>query len=155
MLKQQRHDAICHLIATNVVCDQQELVALLKESGFHVAQATISRDLRALGITKQPHPLAPAGGCLQLPSQLRQHRPSMRAQKTKGFLELIFSPPLAIIRTEVGYAQSIAAEIDQLGHGIIAGTVAGSDTVLIVPQPHVSQKEVRETLAAVIPELRY
>jgi transcriptional regulator of arginine metabolism len=66
---------------------------------------------------------------------------------------LEFSGPLTVLKTRTGYAGGIAAEIDENASEAILGTIAGDDTILIVPREGFSREEITEILTSVIENL--
>ena len=72
----------------------------------------------------------------------------------QGFVSIQFANKLGIIRTLPGYAPSIASLIDKFNPFEIVGTLAGDDTILIIPHDNVTEKDVINTLIIIIPELK-
>ena len=72
----------------------------------------------------------------------------------RGFVSFEFSHQLGIIKTRRGYASGIAHDIDSRASSIIAGTVAGDDTVLVIPREGVSHQEIVDTLMKIIPGMK-
>lgn len=147
--KKERQDAIKAIVREIKVGNQDQLLKLLSARGFSLTQATLSRDIRDLKIAKNP---VGGGYEYQLP-QLQAMRISNDAGiqlSAIGFVGLDFSGNLAVLRTRPGYAMGIASEIDQKASDIILGTVAGDDTVLVIPRDNVSRNEVKIALAQFI-----
>jgi transcriptional regulator of arginine metabolism len=71
-----------------------------------------------------------------------------------GFRNLQFSGNLAVLSTRPGYASSIASLIDRSSPFEIVGTIAGDDTILIIPHDNVSEQDVINALVLIIPELK-
>ncbi|OJU56290.1 MAG: ArgR family transcriptional regulator [Bacteroidales bacterium 45-6] len=147
--KKERQDAIKLIVRETKVGNQDQLLKILSAKGFSLTQATLSRDIRDLKIVKNP---VGGGYEYQLPSS-----PSIRISQDAGiqlsaigFVGLDFSGNLAVIRTRPGYAMGIASEIDQKASDIILGTVAGDDTVLVIPRENVSRNEVKIVLSQFI-----
>jgi transcriptional regulator of arginine metabolism len=147
--KKERQDAIKGIVKENRIGNQEQLLKMLSERGFSLTQATLSRDIREMKIVKNP---VGGGYAYQLP----QHQPYRNGQDTGvqlsaiGFVSLDFSGNLAVLRTRPGYAMGMASEIDQKATDIILGTVAGDDTVLIIPREDVSREEVKGVLSQFI-----
>ena len=68
-----------------------------------------------------------------------------------GFISMEFARDLAVIKTHPGYAQSIAAAIDDMDAYEIIGTIAGDDTILLIPRDDVGKEDIRNALALLFP----
>ena len=125
--KKERRSLILHIISGEPISTQKELLHRLLEHGVRTTQATLSRDIRDLGLVK----VAVAGnGYCYLPGS---SRPSEAPLVAEGVvLSITRAGNLLIVRTRPGFAQSVAASIDALSWGEVLGTVGGDDTVLIV-----------------------
>ena len=135
---------------------QDELLTVLAEKGYSLTQATLSRDLRFLKIGKVAD--LKKGYIYFLPDSIE----NINARKIdissdnfpiNGFVSLKFSNNLGIIRTKAGYASSIASFIDIKAPYEIIGTIAGDDTILIIPVEGARPKNVKNALVMIIPEL--
>ena len=144
-MKAQRHNAILRLVREHAVPSQERLRALLVRAGFDVTQATLSRDIRELGLVKQTgadgahHYAAPADEVVPPPS-------------LAGFLPALLLRadgvgPLLVIRTPTGGANALAAALDREVWPEILGTLAGDDTVLIVAQSAAARRKLARRLA--------
>jgi transcriptional regulator of arginine metabolism len=146
-MKAQRHNAILRLVREHAVPSQEVLRHRLQRAGFDVTQATLSRDIRDLGLTKQPavdgthHYAAPPDETVPPPS-LAGFLPSLLL-RTDGV------GPLLVIRTPTGGASAFAAALDREVWPEILGTVAGDDTVLIVAQSVAARRKLARRLAAI------
>ncbi len=147
--KEQRLKAIEKLVRENKISNQEQLLKLLANKGFSLTQATLSRDIREMKIIKNP---VGESYEYQLPptqESKRQQEPVIQLSAI-GFISLDFSGNLAVLRTRPGYAMGIAGEIDEKASKVILGTVAGDDTVLIIPRENVSRNEVKIALSQFI-----
>lgn len=138
-MKEERLSVIKEIVSTRRVGSQEELLRLLGERGFTVTQATLSRDIRRLQIVKRPNKL---GGYIYVADHAAVTQPV--AAPITGTIE--FSGQLAVIKTRPGYAAAIASEIDSSAHNVVLGTIAGDDTVLIVPREGVSREELKRVI---------
>jgi len=149
--KTERLAAIRRIIARGAVDSQETLISLLRREGFVATQATLSRDLKRLGIGKAPRP---DGGYTYV---LASEEPVPATDQTfiqdfrRGFLSLEFSGPLGLIRTLPGHANSVAAALDHLRVSQVLGTIAGDDTILLVPRNGVSPSRLVKAMKARIP----
>lgn len=140
MEKPNRHRAIARIISTGVVRNQEQLRALLQESGVRATQGTLSRDLRELGVVKGP-------GGYTIPSA-----PSARSQAQLGevlagrMVSAEVSGTLVILRTDPGNAQPIAVLLDGAPPLGVVGTLAGDDTIFIATRSSRDAAAVQRTL---------
>ena len=119
------------LLAQTAIANQDELRRRLAERGFHVTQATLSRDIHELRLSK-----GPVGYSLPVAAVDEDDLPGIRdVLKTFG-LEVRQAGNLLVVITVTGGAQPIAAGIDYEDWTEVVGTIAGDDTVLIIcPDP--------------------
>ena len=145
--------AIKQIISTMKVSSQEELLALLEEQGLNYTQATLSRDLKFLKVNKiADHE---KGYVYKLPDKnISLENDIAESYAAQGFVSIRFANHLGVIKTLPGYASSIAALIDKANPFEIVGTIAGDDTILIIPHDNVSEKDVINTLILIIPELK-
>lgn len=145
--------AIKRIINSYKVSSQEELLAKLDELGFKYTQATLSRDLKFLKVAKV---VDESLGYVYVLPEMRTPNEAPKTETSlpiNGFLGLEFSGNLAVIKTLPGYAASIAFAIDNLKAYEILGTIAGDDTLLIIPREKVLRTDLRGLLAMVIPEI--
>jgi transcriptional regulator of arginine metabolism len=128
--KPSRHKAILGLIDTHAVASQEELRQLLDGAGFRVTQATLSRDLRELGIVRAPTPTGPR--YVQPDSLSDEDKPSLEALLPQLFAGVDGVRELLVLRTMSSGAQPIAEAVDAMGWPEVLGTIAGENTILIV-----------------------
>jgi transcriptional regulator of arginine metabolism len=126
-MKQQRHITIREILASTPVFSQDELRRLLATRGYNVTQATLSRDVHELRLTK-----GPAGYAIEAVETNGDQAPGIRdVLKTFG-LEARVALNLIVIITTTGGAQPVAATIDYEDWPEVVGTIAGDDTVLVI-----------------------
>ena len=152
--KASRLEAIKMIISSKEVCSQDDLLQALRQEGYQLTQATLSRDLKQLKVAKA----ASMNGkyIYVLPNNIMYKRPNNltpeEMKANSGFISLHFSGNIAVIRTRPGYASSMAYDIDTYEHNSIIGTIAGDDTIMIVMHEHASREELREFLSQFIPK---
>lgn len=149
--KTQRLLAIRRLIEKESVANQDELLSMLKQEGFEVTQATLSRDLKFLEAGKVPD--KEKGYIYVLPRGKQQNKQSRKMGNfpLNGFISIEFARDMAIVKTHPGYAQSIASAIDEMDAYEIMGTIAGDDTILLIPRDDVGKEDIRNALAWLFP----
>jgi len=139
--KKMRLEAIRAILQTERIANQDELMRRLDACGISVAQATLSRDIRQLKVIKG---LNDRGNYVyKLPEN-----PLKSLIKNKSVIpsNIEFSGNLAVMKTKPGYAMGIAGDIDNSASGDILATIAGDDTILIVPKEGVSRDRMIEVL---------
>lgn len=150
-MRSARLNEIVAVIKACEIHSQDELLSKLKEKGFHLTQATLSRDLKHLQIAKVPNQ---SGQYIyMIPTQQSQRKPNVKARSIHGFISLAFSGNLGFIKTLPGYANSVASVIDDMQFEEILGTVAGNDSILILPREYITAEQLREVLALKFPEI--
>lgn len=134
-MKAARQRQIIDIITNNKIETQDELAAALKARGYEVTQATVSRDIKELGLVKVPT----EEGSYRYAMPQDQRPPNARERMRRMFLDAVTrldsSENLIIVHTLTGTAHAVAACIDQVHWPEIIGTVAGDDTILIVVKP--------------------
>ncbi len=152
--KSQRWDAIRELVANFKVGNQEELLELLQSEGFSTTQATLSRDLKALKVAKQP---GESGAYIyMLPDEeLKEEvRDNEDAFPVNAIESVEFSGNMAVIRTRPGFANSIAVIIDSRHPYEVLGTIAGDDTILLISREGVSRPDMINALSHFMPGLK-
>ncbi len=151
MKKTDRHTAIKAAILTNEITCQEQLLNILTSKGFDITQATLSRDIKELKIVKMPS--ASGNYIYQFSDAFVNMGEDTTPLSNYGFVSIEFSGQLAVIKTRPGYAMAIAGEIDNKANNTILGTVAGDDTILLIPREGISREEVVSSLARFIPNI--
>ena len=127
-MKIERHAKIVELINREDIETQEDLAAKLKEAGFQVTQATVSRDIRELKLTKisvkgkQKYTVVDSISSTLDEKYLRVLR--------DGFVSMDMAQNILVIRTVAGMAMAVAAAMDAMHWPEIAGCIAGDDTIL-------------------------
>ena len=147
--KTDRIKFIRQVCLENNVSSQEELLSILKDNGFNLTQATLSRDLKRLKISKTLTPQGLYRYVVPLSTFPASHTSEVRKI---GVNSLEFSGHLAVIKTKSGYAGGIASEIDSSSTSAILGTVAGDDTIIIVPREGFSREEITKALTKILEE---
>ncbi|AIF43479.1 transcriptional regulator AhrC/ArgR [Virgibacillus sp. SK37] len=131
MSKLQRHIKIRELITENEIETQDELVADLKDLGFNVTQATVSRDIKELHLVKVPS--TNGNYKYSLPADQR-FNPLEKLKRliNDAFVKIEHASHFIILKTLPGNAQAVGALIDNLDWKEIMGTICGDDTCLII-----------------------
>lgn len=128
-MKKTRHRKIVEIIEKKDVETQEELAGYLKEAGFAVTQATVSRDIRELKLSK-----VPTGGGKQKYVILKQDDSHMGDKYIRvlrdGFISMDMAQNILVIKTVQGMAMAVAAALDAMKFPEIVGCIAGDDTIM-------------------------
>lgn len=138
MMKFQRHNAIRELVATTPVTNQDELRRKLRRRGIEVTQATLSRDIHELRLSKGPSGYSmPNGNSNGTAISFVDDGPPSIEEMIESFgLRVRQAMNQVVVGTVMGGAQPVAAALDHEGWNEVVGTVAGDDTVLVIcPDP--------------------
>ena len=127
---------ILDIITHRPIGTQDDLVEALRSTGIEVTQATVSRDIRRLGLIK-----VPAGGGAyryQAPGTVRPQAREVEGRLTRAFDDYVESidegSGLILVKTASGSAGTVAEAIDEMNWKEVVGTVAGDNTIIIVPR---------------------
>lgn len=154
--RKDRIEMMVDLIKHHSIGSQDELSRLLENAGFSVTQATLSRDLKTLRITKVP---TDQGGYMYVLPENDSLRDTLKIQGASskssayqsGLISITFSNNIAVIKTRNGYASAFAYDIDMSNTPEILGTVAGTDTIIAVLQEDVSRDKAMQVLSRLLP----
>ena len=128
-MKIKRHSKIIELIQQRNIETQEELADLLNAEGFQVTQATVSRDIRELKLTK----VADSDG-LQKYIALQSGETRLVEKYirvlTDGFLSMDMAKNILVVKTVSGMAMAVAAALDAMDWNEIVGCIAGDDTIM-------------------------
>jgi transcriptional regulator of arginine metabolism len=127
--KKERQFVIKQVIQTEKIANQELLLKRLHERGFKTTQATLSRDLHNMGIVRVP---TSEGYRYTISEEEGGH--SFRKLVGMEILGVYHNEYLVMVRTITGRARGVALFIDQLKHERILGTVAGENTVIVIPE---------------------
>ena len=135
-MKLQRHNAIRELVGHALVANQDDLRRKLRRRGFEVTQATLSRDIHELRLTKGPGGYALPNGNGNGAAHMDDSPPSVAEMVESFGLSVVRAMNQVVLRTTMGGAQPTAAALDRGGWNELVGTIAGDDTVLMIcPDP--------------------
>jgi len=134
---------IMQILNAQVISSQEQLTRALSLQGIEVTQATLSRDLRDLraekkvmsnGVTKYVIPNNPSVERKVLGMDSDIARLSIRS--------IDFCGQFAVVKTKPGFANAVAYDIDDRGQSLILGTIAGDDTILVIPREGISKERL-------------
>jgi transcriptional regulator of arginine metabolism len=129
--KADRQKLVLSLVGRRQLATQQDLLEALESSGCRVTQATVSRDIRELGLEKEVDPLG----------RLRYVAPGARRRDPRETLRSLLAQfgrgasaaqNIVVVHCEIGSAPAIARALDRVRHELVVGTLAGDDTLLVI-----------------------
>jgi transcriptional regulator of arginine metabolism len=150
----KRQLAIKQAILSGRIGNQDELLHIMKDQGFELTQATLSRDLKILKVSKVSDQAL--GYVYAIPESINSENQRENSRVNflaDGFRDLQFSGNLAVMRTVPGYASSLAVAIDKAELYEIIGTIAGDDTILIIMREGVSPGDLKNSLILIMPKM--
>lgn len=140
-MKHYRQSAILDLVTQEAIASQDQLRRRLRAKGFNATQATISRDIKELGLVKRA-----ADGAYRRPGAEPDQRGSTDAAVRRAVADYLrrldLVQQLIVLRTDPGLAQPLALAIDRAELAEVVGTVAGDDTVLVITRHARAGREV-------------
>ena len=135
------------LVRKHVIGSQDELLRMVEGTGMKCTQATLSRDLRQLGISRG---FDGSGGYRYiLPTGREEAAETVPGSTAAAITGMTWARGLLLISTPPGFASAVAIRIDRAGRYEIAGTVAGDDTILLIPRDNISNEAVEECLRTI------
>ena len=130
-MKTRRQAAILDTIRRAPVRSQEQLRRAIRAAGFDVTQATLSRDVRELGLVK-----GGADGAYQAPGGVQPNGPAAQTLLQRALHDQLLRidrvQQLVLLRTNLGHAQSVCAVLDSARLPDVVATLAGEDTILII-----------------------
>ena len=148
-MKKNRHDKIIELINNHEVETQEQLASLLKEAGYDVTQATVSRDIRQMKLSKQVTPDGRQKYVYTTADPEVMHDKYVSVIKA-GYVSMDVAGNLLVIRTVSGMAMAVAAAIDALDMPEIVGCIAGDDTIFVAIKSNEVALELMEKYRSVL-----
>ena len=144
-MKKIRHRKIVEIIERYDVEPQEELANYLKEAGFAVTQATVSRDIRELKLSK-----IPTGNGRQKYVVLKQDDAHMGDKYIRvlkdGFVSMDMAQNILVLKTVSGMAMAVAAAVDALRFPEVVGCIAGDDTIMMAVRTVEETKSLMEKI---------
>lgn len=141
MNKQSRQFAIREVIATGNVRNQEALRKSLQKRGFRVTQATLSRDMNELGVVR-----IPTGTGMRYGLQQASEATILKPLVGQEVVAIGANEAVVVVRTLPGCASTVGEYVDLLAHPEILGTVAGDNTLLVIPSSGRKTQHVMEIL---------
>lgn len=143
-MKAQRHATILGLVRQHRVASQEQLRTLLHAEGMDVTQATLSRDIRELGLVKVAD--AEGGAHYAPPAAADTVPPPLSPLVTTLLLNMEGVGPLLVLRTPAGSANALGSALDRQSWTDVVGTIAGDDTLLVIARSPAARRRVAARL---------
>ena len=152
-MKVERHSKIIEIINKYDIETQEELADFLNREGYNVTQATVSRDIRALHLSK-----IPCGNGKQKYVLLRQDDSQLSDKYIRvlsdGFVSMDMAQNILVIKTVAGMAMAVAAALDAIKFKEIVGSIAGDDTIMVAVRTTEETKVLMKKIEQLIEEIR-
>lgn len=129
-MKQNRHAEIVQIIENYDVETQEELAEYLKKAGYAVTQATVSRDIRELKLTKIPGGQGKQKYVILKEDENNMNERFIRVLKS-GYVSMVQAQNLVVIKTVTGMAMAVATALDAMKIPEVCGCIAGDDTIFV------------------------
>jgi len=150
MHKSDRLLAIEKIITEEKISSQEELLRKLKGKGITCTQATLSRNLRQIGVGRMPD--GTGGYRYSLSENMRNIvNTSVKLNIVPVIQDIVEAKGMMIIKTIPGNASNTAFFLDGTGRYEIAGTIAGDDTILLIPRDGISLRQIHTCLEVILP----
>lgn len=148
-MKSNRHQKIVELVDNYEIETQEELADRLRQEGFQVTQATVSRDIRALKLSK-----VACGNGRQKYVALKQDDTHLNAKYIRvlkdGFVSMDKAQNILVVKTVSGMAMAVAAAIDAMELEEIVGSIAGDDTIMAAVRTNEDTQAVMNKIAEML-----
>ncbi len=148
-MKVSRHAKIIELISQYDIETQEELADRLNQSGFKVTQATVSRDIRDLKLTKMS-----VNGGRQKYVVLKPEEEGMSEKYIRvlrdGYVSMDMAQNILVIKTVAGMAMAVAAAIDAMKWKEVVGSIAGDDTIMCAIRSVEDTVEVMDKIRKIV-----
>ena len=147
-MKRNRQEKLLELIARHEIDTQDELIAILRDHGYDVTQATVSRDIRELKITKMPTGVGTYRYVLPKQHSEPTGIASMKLGTTllDSIVSVDYACNIVVLKTYAGLANAVAAGIDHMHLQQVLGCVAGDDTIMIVTRDEANAAQIAERI---------
>jgi len=137
MTKKNRQAHIKEIILAGKVTSQEDLLGKLRETGFDTTQATLSRDLHEIGIVRVPD-----GEGFKYVFHEEDNSRAIKQIIGMEIIKVTHNESTVVVRTLAGRAQGVGIYLDKLKDNHILGTVAGDDSIIIIPDTHNNVEQI-------------
>ena len=148
--KVPRHKEIMAVVQRQFVSTQGQIAAALQERGMQVSQATLSNDLKELGLVKTPAEDGRLRYCLPTGNASVYPRRMLKQELVDFLVDMDSAGHLLVLKTPPGNAPGLAAALDRISWNEVVGTVAGDDTILVVCKTPEETADVMNRIRVII-----
>lgn len=145
-MKSKRQEAILRIITENEVQTQEALQQMLKDEGFKVTQATVSRDIKSLSLTKAPSGRGKSRYVQEKATAQLQNSVKFRSVFMEAVIAVDYGQNIVAVKCHVGMGNAACAALDSMEIGDVVGTLAGDDTIFVLLK---TNKEAEEFTAKI------
>lgn len=149
-MKKKRLDKILEIIKNNEIETQAELAAMLRNSGFNVTQATVSRDIRELGLIKTP--ASKGGQKYEAGTHVNEEQRRFIRVMGESVQSVDTAQNILVIKTGSGMAMAVALALDNLRLPEVVGTIAGDDTIMAAVRTSEEARILMEKMRSMLEE---
>lgn len=145
--RQKRLRTIAQILNAQIIQSQEQLIQALAMQGVEITQATLSRDLRDLRAEKKV--LADGSARYVVPVSIEVEKKVLGLDSDIARLSIRsvdFCGQFAVVKTKPGFANAVAYDIDDRGNNLILGTIAGDDTILVIPRETTTKEQLYDYL---------
>ena len=144
-MKASRHDAILEIIAEKEIETQEVLTEHLKQRGYNVTQATVSRDIKQLRLVKKATERGSYKYAVQSSLDTKTNAKYSNIMR-ETIISIKTAGNIVVVKTHTGMASAAAAAIDAVAGNIVVGTIAGDDTIFAATE----NEDAAKSFAAVV-----
>lgn len=148
-MKTSRHAKIIELIEKYHIGTQEELAAYLQKEGFPVTQATVSRDIRELRLTKTPTKDGTQRYMIPRNAHGGVGEKYMRVLR-EGYVSMDMAQNILVIKTVSGMAMAVCAALDAMEWGEVVGSIAGDDTIMCAIRSVEDTRRVMDKISRIV-----
>ena len=148
-MKTSRQNAIIELIEKYDIETQEDMIAHLRALGYEVTQATVSRDIRELKLTKV---LSASGSYRYVKNKVNHHEGNIKLNHAvvDAITKVDYSANIVVLKTYPGLAMAVASGVDALNLSNVLGCIGGDDTIMIVTKDEATSAEISENIKELI-----
>ena len=148
--KAERQRLIASLVSRRRIGTQHDLRAALASAGCRATQATLSRDMRELGLEKTTDQLGRPRYVLPQAGRRPEPRDALASVLSAFGIRATAAENIVVVQSELGSAPAIARALDRIEHPLVVGTLAGDDTCLVIAADRAGAAAVAQELAEII-----
>lgn len=148
-MKSGRQEKIVALVTKYEIETQEELIAKLRKEGYDVTQATVSRDIRELKLTKV---MTPRGEYRYVLPTKKEYNDKFKFNiaLVESIKSVDYAGNIVVLKTYAGMAQAVATGLDAIDSPDILGCVAGDDTIFVAAQSNDKAKDISERIRTML-----